>query len=308
MARCRGWRPLGKWELQRFRCTAPIPWVALPRIPRRWSGRVGGRYFGRIPSGFQAVCPYASEADVTSAPLGSAVIPVSPSVLCVDVSYALHPFFAHTLASGHIHLMTIAQAFNYRVAVLRNGVWLAFRVGRSRKAEGCFLSEPNISWGHQVAVMFHDQILSTMALEVPAFLQFMYELQGECPNVQLYSEPWGHVDHSDDNCGCLSSDRTASYVLSLMPRDDVPVLDDETAPVSTEESGARFNRAYYLGVGRRGSVPFVSHRPGAYGRLLLAVYVRWKTALLVSSNWLRLVTRGGWRAGLPDSDRLRSDD
>ena len=48
-----------------------------------------------------------------------------------------------------------------------------------------------------------------------------------------------------------------------------------------------------MGVGRPGSVPFVSDRPGAYGRLLLAVYVWWKTGLLVSSDWLRPVTRGG---------------
>ena len=61
----------------------------------------------------------------------------------------------------------------------------------------------------------------------------------------------------------------------------------------TEESGARLNRAYCMGVGRLGSVPFVSHRPGAYGCLLLAVYMLWKTGLLVSSDWLRPVARGG---------------
>ena len=42
---------------------------------------------------------------------------------------------------------------------------------------------------------------------------------------------------------------------------------------------------------------FMSNRPGAYGRLLLAVYVQWKTGLLVSSDWLCPVTRGaGGRA------------
>ena len=46
-----------------------------------------------------------------------------------------------------------------------------------------------------------------------------------------------------------------------------------------------------------GSVPFVSNRPGAYGRLLLAMYVQWKTGLLVASDWLQPVTRGGWRVG-----------
>ena len=46
-----------------------------------------------------------------------------------------------------MHLMTIAHAFNYRVAVLRDGVKSAIQVGRSRKVEGRFLTEPNISWG-----------------------------------------------------------------------------------------------------------------------------------------------------------------
>ena len=45
--------------------------------------------------------------------------------------------------------------------------------------------------------------------------------------------------------------------------------------------------------GRPGTVPCVSNRPRAYGRLLLAVYVRWRTGLLVSSDWLHPVTRGG---------------
>ena len=36
-------------------------------------------------------------------------------------------------------------------------------------------------------------------------------------------------------------------------------------------------------------------RPGAYGRLLLLVYVRWKSGLLIHSDWIRPVTRGAWR-------------
>ena len=84
-----------------------------------------------------------------------------------------------------MRLMTIAHAFNYRVAVLRDGVRTAVRVGRSRKAETCFLKEANISWGQQVTVMF--QIVSTLMWEVPAFALRMRELQGESPNVQ--SEP-----------------------------------------------------------------------------------------------------------------------
>ena len=50
-----------------------------------------------------------------------------------------------------------------------------------------------------------------------------------------------------------------------------------------------------LDMGRPGSVPFVSDRPGVCGRLLLAVYVWWRTGLLVPSDWLRPVKRGGWR-------------
>ena len=41
--------------------------------------------------------------------------------------------------------MTIAHAFNYRVAVLQDGVRSAIRIGWSRKAETCFLTEANIS-------------------------------------------------------------------------------------------------------------------------------------------------------------------
>ena len=59
------------------------------------------------------------------------------------------------------------------------------------------------------------QIKSTLTLEVPNFLKGIAGLPGVSPNVQLYSEPWGHVDHSDVNCACLSSDRTAAYVHDL---------------------------------------------------------------------------------------------
>ena len=41
--------------------------------------------------------------------------------------------------------MTIAHAFNYRVAVLRDGVKSAIRVGRSHEAEGRILIDMDIS-------------------------------------------------------------------------------------------------------------------------------------------------------------------
>ena len=59
--------------------------------------------------------------------------------------------------------------------------------------------------------------------------------------------------------------------------------------------------------GLTGLVPFVSCRPGAYGRLLLAVYVRWRTGLRVSSDWLRPVTRGSWQTGFMDRGRGLAD-
>ena len=69
----------------------------------------------------------------------------------------------------------------------------------------------------------------------------------------------------------------------------------EDISFSTGGSGARMSHVSGIGAGRLGSVPFVSHRHGAYGRLLLAVYVQWKTGLLVASDWLHPVT---WGAGV----------
>ena len=92
--------------------------------------------------------------DVTSAPLSAALMPVTPSVLHVDVSCALHPLFVHKLDSGPIRLMTIAHAFNYRVAVLRDGVWSAIRIGRSGdgtgKVAGFAVQRQSCGCGHSV--------------------------------------------------------------------------------------------------------------------------------------------------------------
>ena len=91
--------------------------------------------------------------------------------------------------------MTIAHAFNYRMAVLRNGMKSAVRVAQSRKAEVCFLLNSDIQCGQQVAAMF--QIISTMVVDLPSFLEELEELSGLPPNVQLESEPWGHDNHED---------------------------------------------------------------------------------------------------------------
>ena len=105
------------------------------------------------------------------------------------------------------------------MAFLRDGVKSAARVGSSRKAEGHFLTDTDLSWGHQVAVMF--QIISKLTLELPLFLEALADIRGASPDVQLDCEPWGHMDHSDGHCSCRSSDRTPVYVheLALMSRE-----------------------------------------------------------------------------------------
>ena len=92
----------------------------------------------------------------------------------------------------------------------------------------------------------------------------------------MIDNPWGHVEDCVATCNCLDSDRTGAYVHCLIPRtglSDSTPRDD--ADVSGEVgAGFTFNNdCGYLGVGRAGSIPFVSEKPGAYGRLLLAVYV-----------------------------------
>ena len=175
------------------------------------------------------------------------------------------------------------------MAVLRDGVKSTVRIRRLRKAEARFLTDTDISWGLQVAVMF--QIMSTMALELPSFLEALQDIRGISPDVQLDYEPWGDMDHSDGHCSCRSSDRTEDYVheLALMSRDlGVPSSDGRVVTRSAG-TGERSDVEPCLVLGRPGSVPFVSDRPANYGRLLLAVYVRWKSGLLVPSDWLRPV-------------------
>ena len=140
----------------------------------------------RSPSGSQVYCRSMTEVDglrmgVLSSSVSSAGIPFSATVLRIDGSCVLHPFSLHKLDAGPIRLMTIAHTFNYRVGVLRDGVKSAVRVGRSRKAEGRFLTDTDLSWGQQVVVMF--QIVSTLALEMPSFLDALADIRGMSPNV-----------------------------------------------------------------------------------------------------------------------------
>ena len=52
--------------------------------------------------------------------------------------------------------------------------------------------------------------------ELPhSVLHELEQLRGVPPNVQLSCEPWGHLNHADIDCVCLSSDRTGAYVHGL---------------------------------------------------------------------------------------------
>ena len=106
--------------------------------------------------------------DVCSDSSGTMVMILLQEVFLVDATISLHPFFMHRLDVGPIRLTTIAHAHYYRVAVLRDGVMSAARVGRSRRAAERFLEDVGILWGHQVAVMF--QIVCALAMEVPSVL------------------------------------------------------------------------------------------------------------------------------------------
>ena len=79
-----------------------------------------------------------SRVDVTSAPLITVPFPVERQAVEIDSSCVIHPFYIHKMDSGPVRLMTIAHAFNYRVAVLRNGVRSAVRVGRSERRKIVF--------------------------------------------------------------------------------------------------------------------------------------------------------------------------
>ena len=70
--------------------------------------------------------------------------PFTTAAIRIDNSSALHPFFPHKSDVGPVRQMTIAHAFNCRMAVLRDGVKSAVCVGKSRKPKGCFLANSDI--------------------------------------------------------------------------------------------------------------------------------------------------------------------
>ena len=78
---------------------------------------------------------------------------------------------------------------------------------------GRILDNVELPLSHQVVVMF--QIVCALTLEVPEVLLDLEQLKGVPPNIKLSCEPWGHMNHQDGDCECLSSDRTGAYVHEL---------------------------------------------------------------------------------------------
>ena len=118
--------------------------------------------------------------------------------------------------------------------------------------------------------------------------------------VLLPFEPWGHIDHDGSECQCLSSDRTGAYIGALSidqsPLDSVssPLLSPDMAAGETLLCGEKTP-----GDASAGSVLFVSHQAGTYGRLLSVTYEHIKTGTLPACYWLTPVTRGAWRVAPP---------
>ena len=140
------------------------------------------------------------------------------------------------------------------------------------------------------------QIVCALAFDVPEVLRELEQLRGVPPNVQLSCEPWGHINHEDHDCIYLSSDRTGFYIYKLslaLPSRDLVSAKLSHVPEGRLSGTSSDGGAMHSVTMRSGLVPYVSHRAGAYGRLLLATYVRWQTGLLTPCDLLRPVTGGG---------------
>ena len=146
------------------------------------------------------------------------------------------------------------------------------------------VNEVSGGWGCTVDIFSPHTI--HLRVKIREFILFVYRYGG-------------HLDHEDVDCECQASDRTAAYVhdLTVNRRGPVDSPDSDVASKLRPESDGK--------KGLPGLVPFVSCRPGAYGRLLLTVYEWRQTGLLVSSDWLCPVTRGDWRTGFRTAGAVR---
>ena len=84
------------------------------------------------------LCLGLSPALAAGQPVTSLAAPVR-----IDPGHVLHPFSVIRFDAGPVRLASIVHAFNYRMAVLRDGSKLAKSVADSQKAECGFLA---VSW------------------------------------------------------------------------------------------------------------------------------------------------------------------
>ena len=94
-----------------FRLLDRVYWPGLRRDVRTYIASCTVCWRGSIPA-----------SGITSAPFIFVPIPGENRAVRIDPSCVIHPFYIHKMDSGPVRLMTIAHAFNYRVAVLRDGV------------------------------------------------------------------------------------------------------------------------------------------------------------------------------------------
>ena len=168
---------------------------------------------GSVASSVSGLLSTLSLPQSTHAPdAGLLVLPLMALVRIVP-GHGLHPFSVNLFDAGPVHLASIAHAFDYRVAVLRDGAKSALRSAHFRRAERVFLDDVSLPWGQQVAVMF--QILCALVLYVPAAAECLTNFHGVSPDVLLAFKPWGHIDHTGVECGCRSSDRAGLTFMQL---------------------------------------------------------------------------------------------
>ena len=111
----------------------PTQWAAVVDYDSLRDGRSMSRHSESEHASMPSECGRRASLTDSVVPEAS---PFAAMALQIDDTSALHPFYPHKSDAGPVRLMTIAHAFNYRMAVLRDGVKSAVRVGRSRKAEG----------------------------------------------------------------------------------------------------------------------------------------------------------------------------
>ena len=90
--------------------------------------------------------PGVSSMNLSSLARSRVVAFLSQEARDIDDDHVLHLVFHHQLDVGPIRLTSNAHAFNYSIAVLRDGAQLAARVGRSRKAARQIMDDVDILW------------------------------------------------------------------------------------------------------------------------------------------------------------------